>query len=96
MLPATRRRHYLASVPQHPGQDSPFLSSQAAHSHVSKENKRTMTRHSHTFLPQAGLLFARSFFPLFAIAIIAGTTLWGPWVSFAVTVLAITAALRLI
>jgi uncharacterized membrane protein YdjX (TVP38/TMEM64 family) len=46
--------------------------------------------------PQARLVFGRSFFPLFAIVIIAGMTIWGPWVSFAVTVLAIVAALRLL
>jgi hypothetical protein len=40
------------------------------------------------------MVFGRSFFPLFAIAIIAGATLWGPWVSLGVTVIAIAAALR--
>jgi uncharacterized membrane protein YdjX (TVP38/TMEM64 family) len=53
-----------------------------------------MRRLSHAFLSQTRLVFGRSFFPLFAIVIIAGTVLWGPWVSFAVTVLAISAALR--
>jgi uncharacterized membrane protein YdjX (TVP38/TMEM64 family) len=48
------------------------------------------------FLSQIGPVFGRSFFPLFAIAIIAGATLWGPWVSLAVTVLAVMAALRLL
>ena len=38
----------------------------------------------------------RSFFPLLAMVVIAGTMLWGPWVSLGVTVLAIAAALRLI
>jgi uncharacterized membrane protein YdjX (TVP38/TMEM64 family) len=51
---------------------------------------------SHAFLSQTRLVFGRSFFPLFAIVIIGGVTLWGPWVSFAVTVLAIVAALRLL
>lgn len=55
-----------------------------------------MRRLSRRFLSQARLVFGRSFFPLFAIAIIAGMTLWGPWVSLAVTVLAIAAALRLL
>jgi hypothetical protein len=40
------------------------------------------------------MVFGRSFFPLFAIAIIAGATLWGPWVSLGVTVIAIAATLR--
>jgi hypothetical protein len=53
-----------------------------------------MRRLSHTFLSQTGLVFGRSFCPLFAIAVIAGATLWGPWVSLAITVLAVTAALR--
>jgi hypothetical protein len=54
-----------------------------------------MRRLSHTFLTQTGLVFGRLFAPLFAIAIIAGAMLWGPWVSLAVTALAITAELRL-
>jgi len=45
-------------------------------------------------LSRAGLFFGRSFFPLFAIAIIVGAALWGPWVSLGVTVVAIAAALR--
>jgi hypothetical protein len=40
------------------------------------------------------MVFGRSFFPLSAIAIIAGATIWGPWVSLGVTVIAIAAALR--
>jgi hypothetical protein len=55
-----------------------------------------MERLSHGFLPKIRLVLGRSFFPLFAIVVIAGTTLWGPWVSLAVTVLAIATALRLI
>jgi len=50
----------------------------------------------HTFLSKTRLAFGRSFFPLFAIAIIAGAALWGPWVSLLVTVLAFGAALRLL
>ena len=57
---------------------------------------RLLRRLSRTFLSQTRLVFGRSFFPLFAIAIIAGATLWGPWVSLAVTVLAVAAALRLL
>lgn len=48
------------------------------------------------FLSRIGLVFGRSLFPLFALTIIVGATLWGPWVSLAVTVTAIAAALRLI
>jgi hypothetical protein len=55
-----------------------------------------MERLSPGFLSNTKLLFGRSFFPLFAITVIAGTMLWGPWVSLAVTVLAVAAALRLI
>jgi hypothetical protein len=39
-------------------------------------------------------IFGRSFCPLFAITIIAGTMLWGPWATLAITVLTICAALR--
>jgi len=41
-----------------------------------------------------GLVFGRSFFPLFALVIILGAMLWGPWVSLTFTVIAIAAALR--
>jgi hypothetical protein len=55
-----------------------------------------MGRLSHRFMSKTAHVFGRSFFPLFAIVIIAGMALWGPWVSLAFTALAITAALRLI
>lgn len=55
-----------------------------------------MERLSHAFFSHTVLVFGRSFFPLFAIAIIAGAALWGPWVSLAATVVAIAASLRLI
>jgi hypothetical protein len=51
---------------------------------------------SRGFLSRTGMVFGRAFFPLFAIAIIMGTALWGPWVSLGVTVIAIAAALRLL
>jgi len=51
---------------------------------------------SHTFISKTGLAFGRSFFPLFAVTLIVGTMLWGPWVSLLVTALAIAAALKLI
>jgi uncharacterized membrane protein YdjX (TVP38/TMEM64 family) len=50
----------------------------------------------HTFVAQAGLLVGRSFWPLFAIAVIAGVMLWGPWVSLAITVVAVIAAMKLL
>jgi hypothetical protein len=53
-----------------------------------------MDRPSHTLLSPTGLVFGRSFFPLFAIAMIAGAAVWGPWVSLGVTVVAIAAVLR--
>lgn len=59
-------------------------------------NRRPSGGVSHRFLSQTGLVFGRAFFPLFAIAIIVGTALWGPWVSLGVTVIAIAAALRLL
>ena len=55
-----------------------------------------MARPSRMYLSEFGRIFSRSFFPLFAIAIIAGAALWGPWVSLGFTVIAIAAALRLI
>jgi hypothetical protein len=61
-----------------------------------RKKKVNMRRLAHSFLSQTRLVLGRSFFPLFAIAIIAGATLWGPWVSLTVTVLAVMAALRLL
>lgn len=49
-----------------------------------------------SFLAQAGLVIGRSFWPLFALAVIAGVMLWGPWVSLAITALAVTVAMRLL
>lgn len=46
------------------------------------------------FLSQAGLVFARSFCPFFAITLIVGSVLWGPWASLVITVLALSAAMR--
>jgi hypothetical protein len=54
----------------------------------------SMDRPPHTFLSRTGLVFGRSFFPLFAIAMIAGAAVWGPWVSLGVTAVAIAAVLR--
>jgi hypothetical protein len=51
---------------------------------------------SNGFLAQTALVFGRSFWPFFAIAIIAGAMLWGPWVSLAITAVAVAAALRLL
>jgi hypothetical protein len=48
------------------------------------------------FLSQAELVLGRSFWPLLAIAVIAGAMLWGPWVSLAITILTITAALSVL
>jgi hypothetical protein len=55
-----------------------------------------MERLPHSFFAKTGQGLGRSFFPLLAIAIIVGAMLWGPWVSLAVTALAVFAALRLI
>ena len=55
-----------------------------------------MERLARVLSSRTALIFGRSFFPLFAIVIILGAALWGPWVSLGVTVVAIAAALRLI
>jgi hypothetical protein len=59
-----------------------------------EEKERNIKRPFHKFLVHTGHLVGRSFFPLLAIAIIVGTTLWGPWVSLAMTALALSAAMR--
>jgi hypothetical protein len=53
-----------------------------------------MERRSRTFLSQTAFAFGRSFWPLFAIAVIVGATVWGPWVSLAITALTVIAAMR--
>jgi hypothetical protein len=58
--------------------------------------ERKIDRLGRTFLSRASLVVGRSFFPLFAITIIAGVTIWGPWVSLTFTIIAIAAALRLL
>lgn len=58
--------------------------------------ERNMRPRSHVFFSNTSLALGRSFFPLFAIAVIAGAMLWGPWVSLAVVVVAVSVALRLI
>jgi LytS/YehU family sensor histidine kinase len=55
-----------------------------------------MKRRTHTFVSNAGLVVGRSFCPFFAIAIIAGAMLWGPWVSLGITVLAFVTAMRFV
>lgn len=55
-----------------------------------------MERVWHGQLSRSVQAAGRSFFPLFAIVIIAGSMFWGPWVSLAITVIAIGAALRLL
>ena len=55
-----------------------------------------MERLARVLSSRTALIFGRSFFPLFAIGIILGAALWGPWVSLGVTVIAIAAALRMI
>ena len=36
-------------------------------------------------LHKVGMILARSFFPLVALAIILGTVVWGPWASLGLT-----------
>lgn len=55
-----------------------------------------MGRLSTRIISETRLVFGRSFFPLFAIVVIAGVMLWGPWISLALTAAAFGTALRLI
>lgn len=54
----------------------------------------SLIRLSHSFLSQTALALGRSFWPIFAIVLIAGAMLWGPWVSLAITIVTITVAGR--
>jgi hypothetical protein len=46
------------------------------------------------FLSKIGLVIGRSFGPLFAMVIILGAMLWGPWVSLGIVVVALLTAFR--
>jgi len=46
------------------------------------------------FFSKIGLVIGRSFGPLFAMVIILGAMLWGPWVSLAIVVVALLTAFR--
>jgi hypothetical protein len=48
------------------------------------------------FLSKIGLVLGRSFGPLFAMVIILGAMLWGPWVSLAIVVVALLTAFRFV
>jgi hypothetical protein len=54
----------------------------------------SLMRLSRAFLSQTALTLGRSFWPLFAIVLIAGAMLWGPWVSLAMTIFTIAVAGR--
>jgi hypothetical protein len=76
-----------------PGTDHPSLIQTTPQPSLSGK-ELTMRRLLRTYLSRISLVLGRSFFPLFAIVIIVGAALWGPWVSLGVTVIAIAAALR--
>ena len=76
-----------------PGTDHPSLLQTTPQPSLSGK-ELTMGRLLRTYVSPIGLVFGRSFFPLFAIVIIVGVALWGPWVSLGVTVIAIATALR--
>jgi hypothetical protein len=48
------------------------------------------------FLSKTGLVIGRSFGPLFAMVIILGAMLWGPWVSLAIVVVALLTAFKFV
>ena len=48
------------------------------------------------FLSKIGLVIGRSFGPLFAMVIILGAMLWGPWVSLAIVVGAVLTAFKFV
>jgi hypothetical protein len=47
-------------------------------------------------LSKTGLVLGRSFGPLFALVIILGAMLWGPWISLAIVVVALLTAFRFV
>jgi hypothetical protein len=48
------------------------------------------------FLSKTSLVIGRSFCPLFAIVIILGAMLWGPWISLAIVVVGLLTAMRFV
>ena len=48
------------------------------------------------FLSKIGLVIGRSFGPLFAMVIILGAMLWGPWISLAIVVVALLTAFKFV
>jgi hypothetical protein len=48
------------------------------------------------FLSKTGLVVGRSFCPLFAMVIILGAMLWGPWISLAIVVVGLLTAMRFV
>ena len=46
------------------------------------------------FLSKIGLVIGRSFGPFFAMVIILGAILWGPWISLGIVVVALLTAFR--
>lgn len=96
MLHSTRRRKRTERRFQKtPGTEHPSLLQVPPQPSLSG-NELNMRSRARVFVSRITLVLARSFFPLFAIAIILGAALWGPWVSLGVTVIAIAAALRLL
>ena len=45
---------------------------------------------------KTGLVIGRSFCPLFAMVIILGAMLWGPWISLAIVVVGLLTAMRFV
>ena len=48
------------------------------------------------FLSKTGLVLGRSFCPLFAMVIIWGAMIWGPWISLAIVVVGLLTAMRFV
>jgi len=48
------------------------------------------------FLSRTGLVIGRSFCPLFAMVIIGGAMLWGPWISLAIVLVGLLTAMRFV
>ena len=49
-----------------------------------------------SFFSKIGLVLGRSFGPFFAMVIILGAMLWGPWVSLAIVVVALLTAFKFV
>lgn len=79
---------------QHVGMKMPYLAAKLGGAENAGFGDSIRKKVPGNFLSKTGLVIGRSFAPLFAMVIILGAMLWGPWVSLAIVVVALLTAFR--